>query len=223
MRTLIQIVTIKQFVNCMVVLLCTFVNAHATQINHPIYEEMKIQKVDSIKLIFEANLIFTRADLTVVVSTDTTKFDLDTLSHNKVTGKPEFISYPAKLSERSQNYILSGINNFFLSRRKSIFSYRRKNNFNAESDNSELYIYIYKNNKRIRLWYILGDYYSTKPDYVGCETHQYTLDFMKFIQLITYISGTQGPYSLRYDDLIKGRCGRENYTDPFVVYDFSNW
>lgn len=64
---------------------------------------------------------------------------------------------------------------------------------------------------------MLCDVYDPKPTCAGNETHQYSREFMCFMQLIIHITAKQGPYSERYERAIKRMAADPNY----IVYDFS--
>ena len=65
--------------------------------------------------------------------------------------------------------------------------------------------------------FVLCDVYDLKPTCAGNETHQYSREFMCFMQLIIHLNAKQGPYSERYERAIKRMAADPNY----IVYDFS--
>lgn len=84
------------------------------------------------------------------------------------------------------------------------------------SDNQEITISIHKGNEVKKERYVLGDIYAKRPLQVEDEINQYTPEFSKYAQFITYITAKQGPHNIRYDSGIQQMISDSNY----VVYDF---
>lgn len=129
----------------------------------------------------------------------------------------EYVYYPAKLNYDDEDFLLSCINVFFISKTGKIFKLRRKEKFYRESEDAYLGITYYKGKRKDKIGFVLCNVYDTKPTCAGNETHQYSREFMYFIQLIIYITAKQGPYSERYESAIKRMAADPNY----IVYDFS--
>lgn len=153
-------------------------------------------------------------------------FILDSLTRKEVDRKDinddipddyEFVHYPAKLSRDDEDFLLSCINVFFISKTGKIFKFRRKEKFCIESDDDYLSITYYKGKRKEKNGFVLCDVYDPKPTCAGNETHQYSREFMCFMQLIIHITAKQGPYSERYERAIKRMAADPNY----IVYDFS--
>lgn len=106
---------------------------------------------------------------------------------------------------------------FFISKTGKIFKLRRKEKFYRESEDDYLGITYYKGKRKDKNEFVLCDVYDPKPTCAGNETHQYSREFMCFMQLIIHITAKQGPYSERYERAIKRMAADPNY----IVYDFS--
>lgn len=191
-----------------------------------IFGAMAHQRIDSVKIEYFHSLL-TKSDFTLTVRKNKeASFVLDSLARKEVDGRgikdgisydSEFVYYPAKLSFDDEDFLLSCINVFFVSRTGKIFKLRRKEKYYLESEDHYLSISYYKGKRKKKVGFVLCDVYNTKPTYYGNETHQYSREFMCFMQLIIHITAKQGPYSERYERAIKRMA-----TDPnYIVYVFS--
>lgn len=190
-----------------------------------IFGAMRQQKIDSVRIYFSHPLNLSNLTITVWKNKEAT-FILDSLTRKEVDRKDinddipddyEFVHYPAKLSRDDEDFLLSCINAFFISKTGKIFKFRRKEKFCIESDDDYLSITYYKGKRKEKNGFVLCDVYDPKPTCAGNETHQYSREFMCFMQLIIHITAKQGPYSERYERAIKRMA-----TDPnYIVYDFS--
>lgn len=173
-------------------------NANTGNRRHGIYGQMKVQRIDSVHVIYYHSLL-TNSNLHITVKRDTVIYRLDSLGNKEGSGNWRWYYYEPKITEDKSDYILSCINSFFIAKNKSIYKYRKRNDVYAESDDDELRIKIYYSNKRKKEnWYILGDPYDTVPNVAGRYTLIYTREFRRFLQFIISITATQGPYSERY-------------------------
>lgn len=209
-------------------LLFNFIAGYCSCIyQNEIFRTMVSQKIDSIKVEYLHSLL-TKCNLTITVKTKNrgVSFTLDSLVCKEADRKDinddipddfEFVYYPAKLSFDDEDFLLSCINVFFISKTGKIFKLRRKEEFYAESDDDHLSITYYKGKRKDQFGFVLCNVYDPKPTWYGNETHQYSREFMCFMQLIIYITAKQGPYSERYERAIKRMAADPNY----IVYDFS--
>ncbi len=175
----------------------------------------------------DSHSLLTKSNLTITVKKNKkASFILDSLVSKEVDRKDndddilvdrEFVHYPAKLSSDDENFLLSCINVFFISKTGKIFKIRRKEKLYKESEDDYLGITYYKGRKKKKNGFVLCNVYDPKPTWYGNETHQYSREFMCFMQLIIFLTSKQGPYSERYDRAIKRMAADSNY----IVYDFS--
>lgn len=190
-----------------------------------IFGAMARQRIDSIKVYFFHPLNLSNLTITVKKNKEAS-FILDSLARKEVDRKDikddipddlEFVYYPAKLSFDDENFLLSCINVFFISKTGNIFKLRRKEKFYVESDDDCLSITYFKGKRKENFRFVLCDVYDPRPTCAGNETHQYSREFMCFMQLIIFITSKQGPHSERYERAIKRMAADPNY----IVYDFS--
>lgn len=210
-----------------IILLFNCIIGYCSGIYHnKIFGAMAHQGVDSVKIEYFHSLL-TKSNFTLTVRKNKeASFVLDSLTRKEVDGKGikddlpydwEFVYYPAKLSFDDEDFLLSCINVFFISKTGKIFKLRRKEKYYSESEDDFLSISYYKGKRRRKVGFVLCNVYNTKPTYYGNETHQYSREFMYFMQLIIFITAKQGPYSERYERAIKSMAADPNY----IVYDFS--
>lgn len=210
-----------------ILLLFNFIAAYCSSIyQNKIFGAMAQQKIDSVKIEYSHSLL-TKSDLTIKVKTKNklVSFILDSLARKGADGNDikddipndwKFVYYPAKLSFDNEDFLLSCINVFFVSRTGKIFKLRRKEKYYLESEDHYLSVTYYIGKRKEKVGFVLCDVYNTKPTYYGNETHQYSREFMCFMQLIIFITAKQGPYSERYDRAIESMAADPNY----IVYDF---
>lgn len=210
-----------------VILLFNCVIGYCSSIyQNKIFGAMAHQRIDSVKIEYSHSLL-TKSNFTITVRKNKeASFILDSLARKEVDRKDikddvpcdwEFVYYPAKLSFDDKDFLLSCINVFFVSRTGKIFKLRRKEKYYLESEDHYLSISYYKGKRKKKVGFVLCDVYNTEPTYYGNETHQYSREFMCFMQLIIHITAKQGPYSERYERAIKRMAADPNY----IVYDFS--
>ena len=190
-----------------------------------IFGDMANLRIDSIKVEYFHSLL-TKSDFTITINMNKEAlFILDSLARKEcikdikhdISQDWEYVYYPAKLNYDDEDFLLSCINVFFISKTGKIFKLRRKEKFYRESEDDYLGITYYKGKRKDKNEFVLCDVYDTKPTCAGNETHQYSREFMCFMQLIIHITAKQGPYSERYERAIKRMAADPNY----IVYDFS--
>lgn len=191
-----------------------------------IFGVMARLEIDSIRVEYSHSLL-TKSNFTITVKKNKeASFILDSLARKEadrnniaydIPDNWELVYYPAKLSSDEADFLLSCINVFFISKTGKIFKLRRKEKYYLDSEDAHLSISYFKSKRKKKVGFILCDVYNTKPTYYGNETHQYSREFMCFMQLIIHITAKQGPYSERYERAIKRMAADPNY----IVYDFS--
>lgn len=77
----------------------------------------------------------------------------------------------------------------------------------------------YKSGKTKKKLIYLGSVYNVKPSVVAGETHLYTRAFRQFVQFLIYVTAEQGPYSIRYDSLIRKGNGMQKDDEIFEFID----
>lgn len=215
----------KKYITLILLFNCIIGNCSRIYQNK-IFGVMARLEIDSIRVEYSHSLL-TKSNFTITVKKNKeATFILDSLTRKEVDRKDinddipddyEFVHYPAKLSRDDEDFLLSCINVFFISKTGKIFKLRRKEKYYLDSEDAHLSISYFKSKRKKKVGFILCDVYNTKPTYYGNETHQYSREFMCFMQLIIHITAKQGPYSERYERAIKRMAADPNY----IVYDFS--
>ena len=77
----------------------------------------------------------------------------------------------------------------------------------------------YKSGRTKKNLIYLGSVYNVKPSVVAGETHLYTRAFRQFVQFLIYVTAEQGPYSIRYDSLIRKGNGMQKDDEIFEFID----
>jgi hypothetical protein len=209
-----------------VILLLNCVISYCSSIyQNKIFGAMASLGIDSVRVHFFHPLNLSELTITVKKNKEAS-FILDSLKRKEIDRKDvnddipddlEFVYYPAKLSIDDEDFLLSCINVFFISKTGKIFKLRRKEKFCIESDDDCLSITCFKGKKKEKLSLVLCDVYDPNPTSASDETHQYSREFMYFMQMIIFITSEQGPYSERYERAIERMAADPNY----IVYDFS--
>ena len=131
-----------------------------------------------------------------------------------------FSPYPARLNGASQNYILTMIDRFYVSKTAKIFVIRKKVVICPEEDGAILDVRIYYKSGRTKKNLIyLGSVYNVKPSVVAGETHLYTRAFRQFVQFLIYVTAEQGPYSFMYDRYIRSKNSMQKDDEIFEFID----
>lgn len=164
-----------------------------------IFDEMSRRGIDSISVAYYHSAL-TKSSFYITVYRDKASYVLDSVDAKDYRR----VYYPARLNGASQNYILTMIDRLYVSKTIGIFKLRKKENFVVETEYDMLDVDIfYKNRRKRRIKLYLGEVYRTKPSYSLNETHVYTRVFRQFVQFLIYVTAEQGPYSSRYDSLIR--------------------
>ena len=176
-----------------------------------IFDEMSKRGIDSISVCYYFSPL-TRSNFYITVYRDRVSYVLDSIDAKDYRR----VYYPARLNGASQNYILTMIDRLYVSKTIGIFELRKKENFEVETEYDMLYVDIYyKKRRKRRMKLLLGEVYSTKPSYSFNETHVYTRAFRQFVQFLIYVTAEQGPYSIRYDSLIRKRNSMQKDDEIF--------
>lgn len=187
--------------------------AHFSSMQGKVCKSLAFHCIDSVEIKFYHSL-FTNSDFLITIKKDAATFILDTLSVKGDSCVHNY--YSAQLSEYDRQYLLLRSCDFFISKNLRIFKYHKKAKSYMSSDNQEITISIHKGNEVKKERYVLGDIYAKRPLQVEDEINQYTPEFSKYAQFITYITAKQGPHNIRYDSGIQQMISDSNY----VVYDF---
>ena len=180
-----------------------------------IFDEMSKRGIDSISVVYYHSQL-THSSFYITVYRDKVSYMLDSLARESEAEDSRFVYYPARLNGASQDYILTMIDRLYVSKTIGIFELRKKENFEVETEYDMLYVDIYyKKRRKRRMKLLLGEVYSTKPSYSFNETHVYTRAFRQFVQFLIYVTAEQGPYSIRYDSLIRKRNSMQKNDEIF--------
>lgn len=182
-----------------------------------IYHAMSLKGIDSIEVIYYHSLL-SNSSLYIKIKKDSTySFRLDSISRGEHTDDAfyPFVFFPAKLSDKSIDYLLSCVQAFFVLKTDTVYVTKKRTNANAETHSDQLNVYLYKGRRKHTMELLLGSVYSKVQDHVGFHIVEYTPSFRRFIQQIIYITATQGPYSERYHSAIESMKTEREY----VVYD----
>ena len=178
-----------------------------------IFDEMSKRGIDSISVCYYLPPL-TYSNFYITVYRNRASYVLDSLEAKVY----RHVYYPARLNEASQNYILTMIDRLYVSKTIGIFKLRKKENFVVETEYDMLDVDIsYKNRRKRRIKLYLGEVYRSKPSYSLNETHVYTRAFRQFVQFMIYVTAEQGPYSSRYDSLIRRK---ENMQKDYEIFEF---
>ena len=180
-----------------------------------IFDEMSKRGIDSISVCYYFSPL-TRSNFYITVYRDRASYVLDSVDAKDYRR----VYYPARLNGASQNYILAMIDRLYVSKTIGIFKLRKKENFVVETEYDMLDVDIsYKNRRKRRIKLYLGEVYRSKPSYSLNETHVYTRAFRQFVQFLIYVTAEQGPYSIRYDSLIRKGNGMQKDDEIFEFID----
>lgn len=144
-----------------VILLLNCVIGYCSSIyQNKIFGAMAHQRIDSIRVHFFHPLNLSNLTITVKTNNKGVSFTLDSLAckeadrnviNDDVPDDCEFVHYPAKLSFDDEDFLLSCINVFFISKTGKIFKFRRKEKFCIESDDDYLGITYYKGQRKEKM------------------------------------------------------------------------
>ena len=180
-----------------------------------IFDEMSRRGIDSISVAYNLPQL-TYSNFYITVYRDRASYVLDSLDAKDYRS----VYYPARLNGASQNYILTMIDRLYVTKTAKVFEIRKKIVSYVEEENAVLEVQIYYRGGRTKrnLMY-LGSVYSVKPSVVAGETHLYTRAFRQFVQFLIYVTAEQGPYSSRYDSLIRRKNGMQKDDEIFEFID----
>ena len=180
-----------------------------------IFDEMSKRGIDSISVCYYFSPL-TRSNFYITVYRDRASYVLDSVDAKDYRR----VNYPARLNGASQNYILTMIDRLYVSKTAKIFVIRKKVVISPEDDGAILDVRIYYKGGRTKNNLIyLGSVYNVKPSVVAGETHLYTRAFRQFVQFLIYVTAEQGPYSIRYDSLIRKGNGMQKDDEIFEFID----
>ena len=180
-----------------------------------IFDEMSKRGIDSISVCYYLPPL-TYSNFYITVYRNRASYVLDSLEAKVY----RHVNYPARLNGASQNYILTMIDRFYVSKTAKIFVIRKKVVICPEEDGAILDVRIYyKSGKTKKKLIYLGSVYNVKPSVVAGETHLYTRAFRQFVQFLIYVTAEQGPYSIRYDSLIRKGNGMQKDDEIFEFID----
>lgn len=192
---------------------CTYICVEGKR--NKIFDEMSKRGIDSISVCYYFSPL-TRSNFYITVYRDRASYVLDSVDAKDYRS----VYYPARLNGASQNYILTMINRFYVSKTAKIFVIRKKVVLSPEDDGAILDVRIYYKGGRMKNNLIyLGSVYNVKPSVVAGETHLYTRAFRQFVQFLIYVTAEQGPYSSRYDSLIRRKNGMQKDYEIFEFID----
>ena len=190
---------------------CTYICVGGKR--NKIFDEMSKRGIDSISVCYYFSPL-TRSNFYITVYRDRASYVLDSVNAKDYRD----VNYPARLNGASQNYILTMIDRFYVSKTAKIFVIRKKVVISPEDDGAILDVRIYYKGGRTKNNLIyLGSVYNVKPSVVAGETHLYTRAFRQFVQFLIYVTAEQGPYSSRYDSLIRRK---ENMQKDDEIFEF---
>lgn len=192
---------------------CTYICVGGKR--NKIFDEMSKRGIDSISVCYYFSPL-TRSNFYITVYRDRASYVLDSVDAKDYRR----VNYPARLNGASQNYILTMIDRFYVSKTAKIFVIRKKVVISPEDDGAILDVRIYYKGGRTKNNLIyLGSVYNVKPSVVAGETHLYTRAFRQFVQFLIYVTAEQGPYSSRYDSLIRRKNGMQKDDEIFEFID----
>ena len=180
-----------------------------------IFDEMSKRGIDSISVCYYFSPL-TRSNFYITVYRDRASYVLDSVDAKDYRR----VYYPARLNGASQNYILTMIDRFYVSKTAKIFVIRKKVVICPEEDGAILDVRIYYKSGRTKKNLIyLGSVYNVKPSIVAGETHLYTRAFRQFVQFLIYVTAEQGPYSFMYDRYIRRKKHKQKDYEIFEFID----
>lgn len=180
-----------------------------------IFDEMSKRGIDSISVCYYFSPL-TRSNFYITVYRDRSSYVLDSVNAKDYRR----VYYPARLNGASQNYILTMIDRFYVSKTAKIFVIRKKVVISPEDDGAILDVRIYYKGGRPKNNLIyLGSVYNVKPSIVAGETHLYTRAFRQFVQFLIYVTAEQGPYSFMYDRYIRRKEHQQKDDEIFEFID----
>ena len=192
---------------------CTYICVGGKR--NKIFDEMSKRGIDSISVCYYFSPL-TRSNFYITVYRDRASYVLDSVDAKDYRR----VNYPTRLNGASQNYILTMIDRFYVSKTAKIFVIRKKVVISPEDDGAILDVRIYYKGGRTKNNLIyLGSVYNVKPSVVAGETHLYTRAFRQFVQFLIYVTAEQGPYSSRYDSLIRRKNGMQKDDEIFEFID----
>ena len=178
-----------------------------------IFDEMNRRGIDSISVCYYFSPL-THSNFYITVYRDRASYVLDSLEAKVY----RHVYYPARLNGASQNYILTMIDRFYVSKTAKIFVIRKKVVICPEEDGAILDVRIYYKSGRTKKNLIyLGSVYNVKPSIVAGETHLYTRAFRQFVQFLIYVTAEQGPYSFMYDRYIRRK---KHMQKDYEIFEF---
>lgn len=192
---------------------CTYICVEGKR--NKIFDEMSKRGVDSISVCYYFSPL-TRSNFYITVYRDRASYVLDSVDAKDYRR----VNYPARLNGASQNYILTMIDRFYVSKTAKIFVIRKKVVISPEDDGAILDVRIYYKGGRTKNNLIyLGSVYNVKPSVVAGETHLYTRAFRQFVQFLIYVTAEQGPYSFMYDRYIRRKEHQQKDDEIFEFID----
>ena len=196
---------------------CAFICVEGKR--NKIFDEMSKRGIDSISVCYYFSPL-THSNFYITVYRDRASYVLDSLTRDPGTEDYRDVNYPARLNGASQNYILTMIDRLYVSKTVRVFEIRKKIVSYLEEENAVLEVRIYYKGGRTKNNLIyLGSVYNVKPSVVAGETHLYTRAFRQFVQFLIYVTAEQGPYSIRYDSLIRKGNGMQKDDEIFEFID----
>jgi hypothetical protein len=192
---------------------CAFICVEGKR--NKIFDEMSKRGIDSISVCYYFSPL-THSNFYITVYRDRASYVLDSVNAKDYRR----VYYPARLNGASQNYILTMIDRFYVSKTAKIFVIRKKVVISPEDDGAILDVRIYYKGGRPKNNLIyLGSVYNVKPSIVAGETHLYTRAFRQFVQFLIYVTAEQGPYSFMYDRYIRRKEHQQKDDDIFEFID----
>lgn len=192
---------------------CAFICVEGKR--NKIFDEMSKRGIDSISVCYYFSPL-TRSNFYITVYRDRASYVLDSVDAKDYRR----VNYPARLNGASQNYILTMIDRFYVSKTAKIFVIRKKVVISPEDDGAILDVRIYYKGGRTKNNLIyLGSVYNVKPSVVAGETHLYTRAFRQFVQFLIYVTAEQGPYSFMYDRYIRRKEHQQKDDEIFEFID----
>ena len=192
---------------------CAFICVEGKR--NKIFDEMSKRGIDSISVCYYFSPL-THSNFYITVYRDRASYVLDSVNAKDYRR----VYYPARLNGASQNYILTMIDRFYVSKTAKIFVIRKKVVISPEDDGAILDVRIYYKSGRTKKNLIyLGSVYNVKPSIVAGETHLYTRAFRQFVQFLIYVTAEQGPYSFMYDRYIRRKEHQQKEDEIFEFID----
>ena len=192
---------------------CAFICVEGKR--NKIFDEMSKRGIDSISVCYYFSPL-THSNFYITVYRDRASYVLDSVNAKDYRR----VYYPARLNGASQNYILTMIDRFYVSKTAKIFVIRKKVVISPEDDGAILDVRIYYKGGRPKNNLIyLGSVYNVKPSIVAGETHLYTRAFRQFVQFLIYVTAEQGPYSFMYDWYIRSKNSIQKDDEIFEFID----